>query len=218
MLELYAFPLSGNSRKVALALEEVGAEYQYHQIDLMQGEQKQPDYLAINPNGKVPVLGDGDLRLWESSAILIYLAEKFPDAELIPSDPALRAEMYQWLIWQPGTYNPPVSALNGQLKFTPVAQQDPEKISSLRTTIAGNTEILGNRLNKQLGNQRGNQRGNQTADQQYLLGDFSLADIVMLPHLNAASEGGVKISANMSEYLTRLQARPSWQKVSLMKP
>ena len=202
MLELYAFPLSGNSRKAALALEEVGAEYRYHQIDLMQAEQKQPDYLAINPNGKVPVLGDGDLRLWESSAILIYLAEKFPDAALIPSDPALRAEMHQWLIWQPGTYNPPVSALNGQLKFTPVAQQDPDQISALRTTIAGNTEILGNRL----------------ADQQYLLGAFSLADIVMLPHLNAAAEGGVKMSANMSEYLARLQARPSWQKVSTMKP
>ncbi|MBL4621495.1 MAG: glutathione S-transferase family protein [Immundisolibacteraceae bacterium] len=202
MLELYAFPFSGNSRKATIVLEEVGAEYQYNQIDLMQGEQKQPSYLEINPNGKVPVLGDGDLLLWESSAILIYIAEKFPAAELIPTDPILRAEMHQWLVWQPGTYNPPVSALNGQLMFTPTEQQDPEQIATLRQTVAANTEIVATRL----------------ADQPYLLGAFSLADIVMLPHLSAAAERGVELSAKITNYLARLQTRPSWQKVSSMTP
>ena len=202
MLELYAFPLSGNSRKAAIALEEVGAEYQYHQVNLMQGDQKQPDYLAINPNGKVPVLGDGELLLWESSAILIYLAEKFPGAELIPKDPTLRAEMHQWLVWQPGTYNPPVSALNGQLMFTPLEQQDAKQIADLRATVAANSEIIAHRL----------------GDQPYLLGSFSLADIVMLPHLSGAAERGVALSQQVIDYLNRLQARPSWQKVSAMTP
>ena len=201
MLELYAFPLSGNSRKAAIALEELGAEYQYHQVNLMQGEQKNPDYLAINPNGKVPVLGDGELLLWESSAILIYLAEKFPAAELIPTDPTLRAEMHQWLVWQPGTYNPPVSALNGQLLFTPAEQQDAQQIADLRATVAKNSDIIANRL----------------GDQSYLLGAFSLADIAMLPHLSAAAERGVALSQQVIDYLARLQARPSWQKVSAMQ-
>jgi len=202
MLELYAFPLSGNSRKAALTLEEVGAEYQYRQIDLMQGEQKQSAYLQINPNGKVPVLRDGELLLWESSAIMLYLAEKFPAAGLIPTDLDKRGQLYQWLVWQPGTFNPPVSALNGQLMFTPADQQDPQAIQELRETIRQNTEIIGARL----------------GDQPFLLGGFSLADIVMLPHLSAADDRGVELTTRMREYLQRLQNRPSWQKVSNMKP
>ncbi|MEL0082972.1 MAG: glutathione S-transferase family protein [Gammaproteobacteria bacterium] len=202
MLELYAFPLSGNSRKATLTLEEVGAEYQYHQIDLMQGAQKQADYLQINPNGKVPVLRDGELLLWESSAIMLYLAEKFPASGLIPTDPARRGQLYQWLIWQPGTYNPPLSALNGQLVFTPPEQQDPQLIEQLSETVMGNTQIVERQL----------------ADQAYLLGDFSLADLVMLPHLSAAADREVTMSARVTRYLQRLQERPSWQKVSKMTP
>ncbi|MDF1819850.1 MAG: glutathione S-transferase family protein [Immundisolibacteraceae bacterium] len=201
MLELYAFPLSGNSRKAALTLEEVGAEYEYHSIDLMQGGQKQPDYLAINPNGKVPTLRDGDHLLWESSAIMLYLAEKFPAAGLIPADPMRRAKLYQWLIWQPGTYNPPISAL-GQLLLTPMEQQDPNLIKQLHETIRKNSEIIETQLGKR----------------SFLLDDFSLADIVMLPHLNAAVERKVELSANMHAYLQRLQNRPSWKKVSSMTP
>ena len=201
MLELYAFPLSGNSRKAALTLEEVGAEYEYHSIDLMQGGQKQPDYLAINPNGKVPTLRDGDHLLWESSAIMLYLAEKFPTAGLIPTDSVQRSKLYQWLIWQPGTYNPPISAL-GQLLLTPNEQQNPNLIKQLHETIRKNSEIIETELGKR----------------SFLLDDFSLADIVMLPHLNAAVERKVELSANMQAYLERLQSRSSWEKVSSMTP
>lgn len=201
MLELYAFPLSGNSRKAALTLEEVGAEYEYHSIDLMQGAQKQPDYLAINPNGKVPTLRDGDHLLWESSAIMLYLAEKFPTAGLIPTDSVQRSKLYQWLIWQPGTYNPPISAL-GQLLLAPNEQQNPNLIKQLHETIRKNSEIIETQL----------------GEGSFLLGDFSLADIVMLPHLNAAVERKVELSANMQAYLERLQSRPSWKKVSSMTP
>jgi glutathione S-transferase len=202
MLELYAFPLSGNSRKAVLTLEEVGADYQYHQIDLMQREQKLADYLRINPNGKVPTLRDGDLLLWESSAIMLYLAEKFPDAGLIPADPIERGQLYQWLVWQPGTYNPPLSALNGQIKFTPADQQDPQLIAELRETIRLNSLIIDQAL----------------GEEPYLLGQFSLADIVMLPHLSAAADCGVTLPDRVQTYLQALQARPSWQKVSSMTP
>ena len=202
MLELYAFPLSGNSRKATLTLEEVGAEYTYHQIELMQGGQKQPDYLAINPNGKVPTLRDGDHLLWESSAIMLYLAEKFPVAGLIPTNPAKRGQLYQWLVWQPGTYNPPLSALNAQLIFTPPDQQDPQAIEQLRETVKQNSRIIEDQL----------------GEQEFLLGNFSLADIVMLPHLSAAAEREVELAENMQAYLARLQSRPSWKKVSAMTP
>jgi glutathione S-transferase len=78
MFTLYTAPLSGNGRKVHMFLEEVGAPYQLVRLDLMKSEQKNPEYLKLNPNGKVPTLVHDDFVLWESNAILLYLAEQFP--------------------------------------------------------------------------------------------------------------------------------------------
>lgn len=200
MIQLYAFPLSGNSRKVLLTLEEIGIDYQFEQINLMQGEQKRDAYLAINPNGKVPAVRDGELLLWESSAIMLYLAEKFPHSGLLPTDPLQRAKLYQWLTWQPGTYNPPLSALNAEMVFKPPGQQSPERIAELKATVEANNLII----DKQLG------------EKEYLLDTFSLADIVMLPHLSAAADRGCNLSTRIAVYLNRLQERESWQKVSTM--
>ncbi len=91
MIELYAFP-TPNSVKVTIMLEEVGADYRLTRINIRSGEQKTPEFLALNPNGKIPVIvdsegpGGGPITIVESAAILIYLAEKF--GKLIPTDPA----------------------------------------------------------------------------------------------------------------------------------
>ena len=82
MMKLYTFYLSGNGRKVHMALEEAGTQYDIVPINLMKGEQKNPEYLKLNPNGKVPTVVDDGLVMWESIAILLYLAEKFPAAIL----------------------------------------------------------------------------------------------------------------------------------------
>ncbi len=96
MIKLYTFHLSTNGRKVHMALEEAKAAYEIVAVNLMQGEQKNPDYLKLNPNGKVPTLVDDGLVMWESVAILLYLAEKFPAANLLPSAPAARAPSSGW--------------------------------------------------------------------------------------------------------------------------
>ena len=94
MVVLHGFPSSGNTRKVRWALEELGVPYELRVIDLPKGEQRRADYLALNPNGKVPTLVDDGLVLWESDAILWHLATKH--GGLVPDPIALG---HQWMFW-----------------------------------------------------------------------------------------------------------------------
>jgi glutathione S-transferase len=98
MLTLYSHAnrTAANTLKIRAALAEAGAEYAYVAVDLAKGEHKKPEFLAINPHGKVPVLTDDDFTLPESDAILWYVAEKFPKAGLLPSDAKGRARVLQW--------------------------------------------------------------------------------------------------------------------------
>jgi GST-like protein len=98
MLHLYTMP-TPNGQKVSIALEELGLPYDLHKIDIMKGEQFDPEYIKINPNSKIPSLRDTDgpggkpISIMESGAILIYLAEK--TGRLLPKDPAMRSEVLQ---------------------------------------------------------------------------------------------------------------------------
>ena len=96
MITLYDFPLSGHAHRVRLMLSLLGLDYQTVTVDLRQGEQKNDDFLALNPFGVVPVLVDGDLVLRESTAILTYLARQY-GPEWLPADPAQLAEVQTWL-------------------------------------------------------------------------------------------------------------------------
>lgn len=98
MLKLYGHVnrLAANTMKLRAVLAELGATYEYVPVDLAGGEQRRPDFLALNPHGKVPVLVDGGFALAESDAILWYLAEKFPAAGLLPDTPRGRAVVHQW--------------------------------------------------------------------------------------------------------------------------
>lgn len=97
MLTVYAFA-TPNSVKIPIALEELGLEYTLRPINIRQGAQKTADYMALNPNAKVPLLVDGDLVLPESGAILVHLAEKA--GRLLPTDPITRARTFEWLFFQ----------------------------------------------------------------------------------------------------------------------
>ncbi len=193
-MQLYGYFRSGNTRKVRLCLAELGVDYEMVAVDLATGAQRAPEYLRINPNGLVPTLVDDERVLWESSAILLYLAEKYPQADLLPQALAQRAQAYQWLVWQPSTFNPPRQRLVGELAKLEAAQ-DAQAIATLRATIAHNLEILAEALG-----------GND-----YLLGPYTLADLVMLPHLAALNDAGFPLPDTLSRYLEHLAARPAWQ-------
>lgn len=98
-MKLYYNPLSPNARKVLVTAKLAGVELEHNVLDFRKGEHKAPEFLAINPNGKVPALVDGELKLWESNAIMQYLADK-GGSDLWPSDAAGRADVSRWQCWQ----------------------------------------------------------------------------------------------------------------------
>ncbi|MCO5112540.1 MAG: glutathione binding-like protein [Bdellovibrionaceae bacterium] len=108
-LQLYSLA-TPNGQKVSIALEEMGLDYEAHRIDILKGDQFKPDFIAINPNSKIPALVDpeGDngkpLNIFESGAILVYLAEK--SGKFLPKDPAERSKTLQWLFFQMGGAGP----------------------------------------------------------------------------------------------------------------
>ncbi|WP_367066676.1 glutathione S-transferase N-terminal domain-containing protein [Oryzisolibacter sp. LB2S] len=115
-IQLYSLP-TPNGVKVSIALEELGLPYEAHKVSFESNDQFSPEFLALNPNNKIPAIIDPDgpdgqpLALWESGAILVYLAEK--TGRLLPRDAAARYETLQWLMWQMGGLGP----MFGQLGF-----------------------------------------------------------------------------------------------------
>lgn len=195
--------MSGNGRKVHMFLEEAGAAYQLSKLDLLKGEQKKPDYLKLNPNGKVPTLVDDGFVLWESNAILLYLAEKFPTTKLLPIDAHDRARMFQWLLFEQTTFRPPLSFLVRQTRFTPPEQQDAKGIEQAWAEVRVNMGILQSAL----------------SGREYIGGSLSIADLAVLPYVYLAKDLGTDVSSwpRVEAYWQRLSARPSWQKIIAWK-
>jgi glutathione S-transferase len=121
MMQLYWCPRTRSFTALWL-LEEAGQPYERVLTDISSGAQKQPDYLAINPMGKVPALKDGDVTLAENAAICAYIAERYPDAKLSPplGDP-LRAKFLYWLFFLPGCVEPAMTQMSTKFEMNPVA-------------------------------------------------------------------------------------------------
>src|SRR4051812_8751518 len=100
-MKLYTFPIAPNARKVHAVIEHLGLkDIEIHLVDLTKGGQQSPEYLALNPMGRVPTLVDGDLVLWESNAVCEYLCDLQGDTSLFPRDARVRADISRWLYWQ----------------------------------------------------------------------------------------------------------------------
>lgn len=105
-MEILADPITVNCRKVIAGLKMIGADYTLTKVDYFKGEQKSPEYVAINPNGAIPAMRDGDFVLWESNAILQYAADKCGNASAYPTDLKTRADVNRWLLWECGSWFP----------------------------------------------------------------------------------------------------------------
>lgn len=119
-MKLYGHPFSGNVRRVQMFCEECSIPYTYQTVDLMNGEQYSPAYLAINPNGKVPAIDDDGYVLWESQTILRYLADKHKKSQWYPTDLKERAEVDKWLDWNHTRLGPEV----GKIAFNMLILKD----------------------------------------------------------------------------------------------
>src|SRR6185295_7548986 len=128
-MKLYDFPFSPNCRKVRAVAYELGIAFDTERVDLLTGGQRTPEFLAKNPNGRVPVLQDGDLILWESTAIIRYLAAGSP---LAPTAPRAAAEVDRWIAWQLAHLAPAMSKVafeNIVKRLTRSGEPDPARIA-----------------------------------------------------------------------------------------
>lgn len=163
VLKILGRVTSINVRKVLWALDELGLGYEREDWGLPLRDPKVPEFLALNPNGQVPVLIEGTFVLWESNAILIYLAER--EGGLLPDQLELRALALQWLGWQASELNPPWGyAVNALIRKTP-GYDDPARIADSMARWGEKMDILEAAL-----------RGSNTG---YIGAGFSIADIAL---------------------------------------
>jgi GSH-dependent disulfide-bond oxidoreductase len=165
MIDFYTWT-TPNGRKVSIALEELGLPYTTKPVDLTKGEQFKPEFLAINPNNKIPAIVDhdvpGGLKVFESGAILVYLAEK--TGRLMPSDAVRKAEVMEWVMFQMSGVGPIFAQLN---YFSRVASQKmPLAIERFQTEIVRQLAVLDRHL----------------SSRDYLASEYSIADIITYPH------------------------------------
>jgi GSH-dependent disulfide-bond oxidoreductase len=195
MIDLYTWK-TPNGRKASVMLEELGLPYTLHAVDIGKGDQRTPEYLAMNPNGRIPVIvdSDGPTTVFESGAILIYLAEKTGKL-LAPSGPE-RYSALEWLMFQMSAVGP----MFGQLgHFTMAA---PEKIPyAIERYRAESLRIMGV-LDKRL------------VDHDYLAGAYSIADVATYPWVSAMVERLPKepVFEGVARWIARVGERPAVQK------
>ena len=197
MIDLYAFA-TPNSIKVPILLEELGADYTYHPVNIRAGEQKTPEFLARNPNAKVPLIVDQDgpggvaITVVESAAILLYLAEKF--GRFIPTDPIARIRCYEWLMFQAAGLGPMFGQSGYFLKLAP--EPVPAAIDRFHTEAKRNMRVLDGRL----------------AEAQWLAGDdYSIADVATFGWIwrRAFAEVDFSEAPNVERWFAAMEARPA---------
>jgi GST-like protein len=192
-----------NGWKVSIALEEMALPYEYRHIRLSQREQKQDWYVKLNPNGRIPTIIDhdnDDFVVFESGAILIYLAEK--TGLLLPRDVKGRSLVIQWLMFQMSGVGPMMGQANVFYRYAP--EKIPYAIDRYQREVRRLLEILNHRL----------------ADHEYLAGDYSIADIATWPWARGYDWSGVSIDGldHLRRWLDEVGARPAVQRGKEIPP
>ena len=199
MIEFYAWP-TPNGYKISILLEEIGLPYTVHPIDIGKGDQFEPEFLRISPNNKIPAIVDPDgpggqsISVFESGAILIYLAEK--TGKLLPRQGAGRYAVLEWLMFQMGGIGP----MLGQAHHFRLYAPEPIQYAIDRYTNESNRlyGVLDRRLN----------------DHEYVAGDYSIADISIMPWLRFPERQGIDIAEypNVRRWRDGIAARPPVQR------
>ena len=206
-LQLYSLP-TPNGVKVSIMLEEIGLAYEPHLVDFGKDDQKTPEFLSLNPNGKIPAILDPDgpggkpLALFESGAILVYLAEK--TGKLLPADPAGRYETLQWVMWQVGGPGPMFGQLGFFHKFAGKDYADKRPLERYVAESRRLLEVLDTRLDGRT----------------WIMGDdYTIADVSLLGwvrNLVGFYEAGDLVTfdtlKNVPAWLERGLARPAVQR------
>ena len=198
-IELHAWP-TPNGYKISIALEELGMPYTVVPVDIGRGDQFKPEFLKLSPNNRMPAIVDPDgpggkpISLFESGAILIYLADKA--GRLLPEDPHGRYTAIQWLMWQMGGFGPMLGQAHHFRLYAP------EKIPYAIDRYTNEARRLYGVLDRRLG------------EAEYLAGEYSIADIAAFPWSRGAERQGVDLAEfpNFRRWFEAINARPAVQK------
>jgi GST-like protein len=200
MIDVYSWP-TPNGHKVHIMLEETGLQYRIHAINIRNGDQFKPQFLKISPNHRIPAIidrkgpGGKALPLFESGAILLYLASK--SGQFLPIDMAERWTCVQWLMWQMGGIGPMMGQANHFRRYAK------EKIEYAVDRYTNEANRLTNVLDKRL------------ADSRFVAGDeYSIADIAIFPWMRGAEQRGVDLGEypNVKRWFDEIDARPGVQR------
>ncbi len=201
MIDLYTWT-TPNGRKISVMLEECGLAYAVHPVNIREGEQFKPEFVAICPNSKIPAIVDRDennLSIFESGAILIHLGEK--TGKFLPKAAAPRAKVMEWLMWQMANIGPMLGQANHFLNVAP--EKLPYAINRYVTECARLFKVMDSQL----------------ARAEYLAGDYSIADIANYPWVSAAfplirqaASDAVGEGTNVQRWIDAIAARPAVQK------
>ena len=197
MIELYTSP-TPNGYKISVALEELDIPYNVHVVNLQSGDQKKPEFLELNPNGRIPVIVDTDndnLSIMESGAQLIYLAEKA--GKLLPTETVARSKVIQWLMFQMGGIGPMMGQANVFYRYWPGEKIQPA-IDRYQNEGRRLFEVLETRLK----------------DNEYLADDFSIADIANWCWVRIYKWSGINIDGldGLQRWMNMMEERPACKK------
>jgi GST-like protein len=205
-IQLYSYP-TPNGVKISIALEELGLPYEAHKVTLSDADVKSDAFLSLNPNNKIPAIIDPDgpdgapLPLFESGAILVYLAEK--TGKLMGETPAQKYEVLQWLMFQMGGVGPMFGQLGFFHAFKGSEIEDPRPRDRYITEARRLLSVIEKRLD----------------GRDWIAGEFSIADIALAPWLatiekfyKAGEVTGIRILPNVQAYIERFESRPAVQK------
>lgn len=200
-MRLFFHPASPNCVAVLAVARRVGIELDVQHVDLFNGEHQRPEFLALNPNGLVPVLSDGGFVLWETLAILEYLGAIEASHLLLPSDPRQRADVSRWLAWGLAHWNPSLQPFIFERMFKPLkglGDPDEQRLAAMQAKLDHAAALLDMTL----------ARGGNVCGERRTLADYYLAAYPIY-----ASQAGIDLQPyrNVSRWLERMHSLEEWQ-------
>lgn len=205
-LKLHAMPLSPRGFKAVLVANHLAIDYEFVLCDLGKGDQKQPRFTAMNPNQRMPVLEDGDFSLWESNAIIQYLAAKKPESGLLPKDERDRADVTRWQFWESTTFDPACATLvyeNAVKRLFGIGEPDPVEVEKGLAKFNAAARILNGHLKGR----------DYVAQNRLTVADFSLGSALVATEM---AHLPVDDYPEMKRWAAMLTALPAWNKTLAM--
>lgn len=193
-MKLYGFGPT-RSLRALWGLRELGAEFEFVSVNLMAGEHQHPDFLRLNPAGKVPVLVDGDFVLTESAAIVLYLAEKYPARKLLPDDLKVRAQVYRWVMFAMTELEQPLWRIAKHTMVYPEDKRLPADVALARQEFVAMAAVLDRHME----------------ERRFIVGDsITVADCVTAYLIDWANEQHlIEDCPQLRAYLEQMYARPT---------